>query len=1397
MAQIIAPSVQLQLDDQYNQHYDSAINVPFQINPANELKPLGVMAEAFAQYENKLAESESNIEAQTALNKFNEYKAQRLTDLAQMPVGKAVDAYKGLDNDLQNYAKICGQNITSPKAKNKFDISAGSAVSDGKIRGYALHAEQVTKQEANVDAAAIDTASQAAASSVGTPTFHQDVQNFMGVVDANADKYGFTPEEKLSYKREQTKKLYVNAGETLITTKEFSKCAQMLQEEKENMDTYTYNDINSKLKAAMEVDAKRKAAEAREKRSQEMSEISMVFSAAKEAKDYKTANNCAEKMKAYRPELASVWGEQVALGQAGLLNNTIKDNITIGRDSQSEINELTHVLPNVAPEARAAFIGDIFIAGDKQTALTQQAEAQALKSRLEREEKQYNKAIEVNQLDKAADHAARILIDDPERADLLFDGIAKEQQDAFKAALKERLTSNEKELNKWLEAEDWDKSYDRILDIAKDKPNYAKALLAALNKKQKDSIETVRTKRVTALEAGFNTRLEAGDLDGAYEKYKQIASLNSEKAEDLRVKLNKKQQDLSTTALDNQKKRYEKIINNYAEGKDYKTVAKYLGQYEQLDKEMKDALVSKFSKQQLDEIERARTKEVQRITSLYDESLKSNTWKDAGNYLNELAQYDPEAAQAKWKTLTKLQKDKIIADNKERYKEVAALYDEHVKANKPDLAIKDLAEMAKVNYAMADAKALTLDKTQKDLQEKERAKQAAKYTSLFEDHMKAGKLDKAADSLVALSVHDPDAAKAKYDQITKAQSDKEQKLKKEMLTRYQSLIEHYAKGKDYDSINQQLENVNKIDHELALALQSEVSKAHADYATSTIDLGVQTNNQALQQRGVTEYAKAEVGLTETEKARQLTQRQNSVGSQLLKQAEKYSTKNVALASNICQQIINTPSADQASKDAAKQMLGQFDIDKVFTQAEALVQTKNFRDLGSALYTTDANGKRVYSELAKRMYEANPDKFTDIVTGYENGNIKAEEERVENIKKNRGLPDEEQRTEYDRYVSSRLDGENGMVAVYMTEHGVKNPTEYQRQTIRNKLEQEIKTQAWQHVEQVNNEVWEKNTAEGARFMSTYKAAQAIYDNTIMKSQEARHRALTSTNAFSQLPQKDQNELLKVFGGDKEKEQEFISYFNGMNKNHAEGNPQAYQRVLLDIKANKYIDSDPYTAMKKIGIDNSDLSPEQLNQIDKELKEHELTLKGQTINSFNSQLKDFFTQHLKYGSKFSKLEAGSPEERAVMTAVAKVQAELDRRLGFNGNIDSYQREFAVLLRDEKMMQQIHTSVLQAKTQADFADNLADRVEDASLQLNEAEARGVQGSYSLEASAERRSFHYPFTFAGIQEYIRDARALGSDKVANRKAKAFVEKYFTDEEKKQYEIDKAVWIKKISDQY
>ena len=316
MAQLIVPSVDLQLQNQYAQHYASDTGVPFQINPANELKPVAEAMKAFAQYDARVKESESNIEAQNALNEFNEYKSKRLTDLQQMPLGKAVDAYAGLDTDLELFAKQSGAKINSARAKAKFDASIGSALSNGRAQGYAVHAQQVTQHEEKVDSATIDLASQDVASKVGTPEYQTAMESFKGTIGIFSNKYGFTSEEATAFERNETKKIFINAGNNLITTKQFGKCAEMLHTNQSKMDSFTYNDLNAKLHSAMEADAKQKAAEARQRKNEALSDVMQLFSAAQKAGQHDDAKVYAGEVGKINPALGKLLEDQANNAQA-------------------------------------------------------------------------------------------------------------------------------------------------------------------------------------------------------------------------------------------------------------------------------------------------------------------------------------------------------------------------------------------------------------------------------------------------------------------------------------------------------------------------------------------------------------------------------------------------------------------------------------------------------------------------------------------------------------------------------------------------------------------------------------------------------------------------------------------------------------------------------------------------------------------------------------------------------------------------------------------------------------------------------------------------------------------------------------------------------------------------
>lgn len=1282
MAQLIVPSVQLELSDQYNQHYDSSINIPFQTNPANELKPLGQMAEAFAQYEDKIAESESNIEAQQALNDFNEYKSKQLTDLEQMPLAKAVEAYGGLNHNLENYAKTRGEQISNPKAKMKFDMSAGASLSDGRARGYALHAGQVTKQEVAVDKASIDTAAQDAVGSMGTPAFAQTMVNFRGTVDAIADKNGLTPEQKLSNWREQSSQVYLTGGTALIQEKRFSDCERMIQDNKNDMDQYTRVQLESKLNLARVQEAEHQAEKARVKANQEKSEISTNFNAALAAGDQDAADVCANQMRSYNSTLGQLMHERVALVRAGNIRDVIKDGITLGRDSQNDINALANVLPEVAPGMRQSFIDDIFVAGDKQTALTQEAEQKVFKARVEREEQLYNLARKEDQLEKAASHAAKVLTLDAEKGELLFDGIEKDKIDEEKKRIQAQLSDDKEELGKLLEAEDWEGGAEVLQRMVKTKPNLAKAWYKVLTKKQKDGIDTVNTKKATALEKQFNAFMEAGDLVSASEVYKKYVPYNQEYAKAMAAKL--KAKSISVQNAQNEK-----------------------------------------------------------------------TYKDLHNLATEYAKG------GKWK-----------------------LYGE------------TLAKMHSVNPAMAEAMGYSGNKQQQEEFKKVQKQQAEEYQARLADEIKAKNWNKAADYAVLLGGVNPEAAKTKADVITTLSTADAAELKKQIIARHEKLYESFAAGNNAREALAQVDAITALDPVVGAAMKAKASKKFGDYAVSLFKQGVETNNEDLVKQGSELYASVAPNLSTEEQTSQLEVQRTAIGEQLLSKAKEMSTKNIASSSSLCQQIINSPNTNEADKQAAKEMLSQFAVDKTFTQLQELVKTKKYKDVGAALFTVNADGEREYSELAKQLNAVDDKKLSEILVDYENGNVEAEEQRIANIKKNKGLSDDEMKEVHDRYLENMLGGENGAVASYFIQHGIQNPTEYQTKTIREKLKHEFDSAAWEFADKTSKQVWESNTAEGAKFMQAYRTAQSIYNITIASSKEARDRALTSTNAMSQIPQEEQNKLLKIFAGDAAKEKEFVEFFNNMNTNHANGNPQTLQRVLLDIKADKYSDTDPYTAMKKVVTEYSDLSVAQLNEIDTALKERSITLRGGMVDKRSNAVQNFVSYHYEK-QPYNKLEKGSKEQRAVMECTAKINDELNRRLGYNASIDAYQKEFSILITDPTFMKSLNISYKQAETQEDLGEGLKNRIEDASFTLSEAEAAGVDGSYSLEQNAYRRTFNYPHTFAGIQEYKAEARALGSGKVADRKAKEFVQKYFTEEEKAQYNIDKNVFLEKMRREY
>lgn len=495
MAQLIVPSVNLELKDQYSQHYSSDVGLPFQINPANELKPVGEAMQAFAQYDARVKESESNIEAQQALNDLNEYKSKRLTDLEQMPLGKAVDAYQGLDKDLELFAKERGGQIKNAKAKQKFDLSAGSSLSDGRARGYALHAQQVTKHEASVDSATIDTTAQDVASQVGTPEFQTGMQNFRGVLSTYADKYGLSAEERVSYEREQTKKVYVNAGNNLITTKQFGACAKMLADGKNDMDQYTYNDISAKLKAAQIAEAEHQEAQARARRNQALSEQLQLFSAAEKAGMHDDAKKYAGDIGKTNPALGHFLNVQANNSQAqtGLAAYKIAVGI---KDSEGMDKTSKLVLKNMvlmSPEDQEYFQQNMMQANLVQEAKDDAAEAQANKQRAETLEKNLKDYSASNEHKKAAQTAVELTKYAPERIDAITSLLSSKAVEYYDELMKSgieagndaAIAAGAEGVNTFLPNLGHDNQIDQIL---KSRQNFSDTIMKQAEKTEKTNI---------------------------------------------------------------------------------------------------------------------------------------------------------------------------------------------------------------------------------------------------------------------------------------------------------------------------------------------------------------------------------------------------------------------------------------------------------------------------------------------------------------------------------------------------------------------------------------------------------------------------------------------------------------------------------------------------------------------------------------------------------------------------------------------------------------------------------------------------------------------------------------------------------------------------------------------
>lgn len=303
MAQVFVPQSNLQLQDQYAQNFQSDTSIPYKVDPSKALDPMVEVATAYAKYDETMQEISSDAEAQDAINKFNEYKSKRLSDLQNAQGQNALENYKTLDSDLETKAKSFGVNLEG-KAKNKYDKSIGTALADGRASGYAIHGNQAVVANNKAMLANIDNLGQSAMDAFGSDQYNARLQEMFSAINNMGAKNGWTKEEIDAVVLDKTTKVWETGIRALITQDNFSEAAYQLNQGKGVMDEYTHTTLTATLNAQRLKRAKEDEARRQSEANQKVNKLLQVGKTYEEAEDYDTAQAYYTKAYEYNPELA-------------------------------------------------------------------------------------------------------------------------------------------------------------------------------------------------------------------------------------------------------------------------------------------------------------------------------------------------------------------------------------------------------------------------------------------------------------------------------------------------------------------------------------------------------------------------------------------------------------------------------------------------------------------------------------------------------------------------------------------------------------------------------------------------------------------------------------------------------------------------------------------------------------------------------------------------------------------------------------------------------------------------------------------------------------------------------------------------------------------------------------
>ena len=418
----------------------------------------------------------------------------------------------------------------------------------------------------------------------------------------------------------------------------------------------------------------------------------------------------------------------------------------------------------------------------------------------------------------------------------------------------------------------------------------------------------------------------------------------------------------------------------------------------------------------------------------------------------------------------------------------------------------------------------------------------------------------------------------------------------------------------------------------------------------------------------------------------------------------YITKLVeSLKGNVSAQYQATVEAlkkDNLTNEVKQKMLAIQDkitTDDYFAQLGQFNTAKDFAGLGNMMFKTDTNGEYLkdgngayqLTDLAQRARDADPTKFGQFYGDWVQGNIQANQTKLEKALRVGGYDDHEKLDILYDIIDHQLEHRDGALTSIMQLRGLDPNNKKQRKEVASSLyanHPDLFKGAVDEVEKESKKYLASLSFEGLKDYTNMESSIREYQRLLLNaSPDGQLNIKTSVNPFGKLPQAFQQQIRDTYGANVEAFNNFVERFNNFTSKDTVGDVDKFNAMMLNVEKGLY-DTFSSDRMKLelnslLGVLNID----QINTIEAKYNERSISLHGELIEQGGIETSQSISNFL-YDQKYSKLK--SDEQKVVNMGLLALQKEVTRRSEASEDPLKIQFYTAQVLSDENFLAKLYT-------------------------------------------------------------------------------------------------------------